>query len=89
MFSTNTRDEFSCVMSLEPVIRAKLEAAFEGGQIEIVVVDAACHKYAVNVIAPQFKGVKLLDRHRMINALFTEEFAGPLHALQISAKPLE
>lgn len=76
-------------MSLEPVIRAKLEGAFEGGQITIDVIDAVCHKYAVTVLAPQFKGVKLLDRHRMINDLFLEEFAGPLHALQISAKPLE
>eukprot|EP01064_Diplonema_japonicum_P005967 TRINITY_DN13942_c0_g1_i1.p1 TRINITY_DN13942_c0_g1~~TRINITY_DN13942_c0_g1_i1.p1 ORF type:complete len:127 (+),score=4.77 TRINITY_DN13942_c0_g1_i1:34-414(+) len=42
--------------------------------------------FKVIVVSEAFEGVKLVQRHRMVNDLLTDELAGPVHALSISAK---
>lgn len=72
---------------MDQIILTKLTEGLEPTSIEVETVDASSGKYAVKVVSPKFKGVALLDRHRMVNELLKEELAGPLHALTISAKP--
>jgi BolA family transcriptional regulator, general stress-responsive regulator len=42
--------------------------------------------FRIKVVARAFHGKSRVDRHRMINALLQEEFAGGVHALSIDAK---
>jgi BolA family transcriptional regulator, general stress-responsive regulator len=42
--------------------------------------------FRIKVVAGAFHGKSRVDRHRMINALLQEEFAGGVHALSIDAK---
>jgi BolA family transcriptional regulator, general stress-responsive regulator len=42
--------------------------------------------FRIKVVAHAFHGKSRIDRHRMINALLQEEFAGGVHALSIIAK---
>jgi len=41
--------------------------------------------YRLYIVAEAFSGKGRLDRHRMINALLADEFAGGLHALAMTA----
>lgn len=38
---------------------------------------------AVTIVSPQFEGLGLLQRHRAVHAVLQEDFAGPLHALEL------
>ncbi len=38
---------------------------------------------AVTVVSPEFEGLSLLDRHRLVHKALKEEFAGTLHALEL------
>lgn len=42
--------------------------------------------FRIKVVAEAFHGKSRIDRHRTINALLQEEFAGGVHALAIDAK---
>jgi BolA protein len=41
--------------------------------------------YRVHVTSPAFAGKSRVERHRLVNALLADEFAGGLHALAIRA----
>ena len=41
--------------------------------------------FKVVIVTPRFEGVRLLDRHRMVNKLLAAELDGPVHALAIHA----
>ncbi|MBK8257487.1 MAG: BolA family transcriptional regulator [Polyangiaceae bacterium] len=41
--------------------------------------------FKVLVVSPSFEGKSLVDRHRTVNGLLTEEFRDGLHALSIRA----
>jgi BolA family transcriptional regulator, general stress-responsive regulator len=41
--------------------------------------------FKVVLVADVFDKMKLLERHRLVNALLTDELAGPVHALAIHA----
>ena len=41
--------------------------------------------FKVVIVTPQFEGVRLLERHRIVNNLLADELAGPVHALAIHA----
>jgi BolA family transcriptional regulator, general stress-responsive regulator len=45
--------------------------------------------FNVKVVSESFKGKSRIDRHRMINALLSAEFADGVHALAIDAKAPE
>jgi BolA protein len=42
--------------------------------------------FRINIVSPAFDGKSRVERHRMINTLLTDEFAGRLHALAIKAQ---
>lgn len=41
--------------------------------------------FKVVIVSPKFEGVRLIDRHRLINETLAQELAGPVHALAIHA----
>ena len=41
--------------------------------------------FRLTVVSDQFKGLTLVNRHRLINEALTEELQGPVHALAIKA----
>lgn len=41
--------------------------------------------FKVVIVSPKFEGVRLLDRHRMVNSILASELSGPIHALAIHA----
>lgn len=41
--------------------------------------------FKVTIVSTRFEGMRLLDRHRLINELLAEELSGPVHALAIHA----
>jgi BolA-like protein 1 len=42
--------------------------------------------FSVTLVTPKFEGVKLIDRHRMVNQVLAEELTSGVHALSITAK---
>ena len=42
--------------------------------------------FRINIVSQAFDGKSRVERHRMINALLADEFAGKLHALAIKAQ---
>ena len=83
---------------LAAAMRGKLETAFQPTQLEIV---NESHLHAghregfdgkgeshmrVRIAAPAFASMTRVERHRAVNALFTEEFERGLHALAIDAQ---
>ena len=45
--------------------------------------DGAQSHFKVTVVSDNFKGQRLLQRHRSINNLLSEALAGPVHALAL------
>ncbi len=45
--------------------------------------------YIVTVVSDLFKGVKSVDRHRMIHKVLEKEFATDIHALAIKAYSID
>jgi BolA protein len=66
--------------ALEVVDESHLHAGHAGAQ------PGGETHYRVHVRAPAFAGRSRVDRHRMVNALLADEFAGGLHALAIRAE---
>src|SRR5262245_13758817 len=42
--------------------------------------------FKLHAVAPAFAGKSRVERHRMINAVLTDELSGPVHALAIVAR---
>ncbi|KPA78421.1 hypothetical protein ABB37_06524 [Leptomonas pyrrhocoris] len=70
------------------VIVSRIQDAFKPSELEVTAISEREAKYNVRIVSSVFAGVPLLQRHRMVNALFDEELrSGTIHALTISAKP--
>ncbi|KAH9625271.1 hypothetical protein KSS87_017719 [Heliosperma pusillum] len=80
-------------------IRAKLESNLEACFLEIEDVshqhaghaamkDNTCDETHLNlkIVSPQFEGLNLVKRHRMVYDLLSDELQSGLHALSINAK---
>ena len=77
-------------------IRQKLEHAFAPQRLEVVD-DSSRHAghagareggeshFNVVVVSEVFEGLSRLERQRRINAVLSEELAGPVHALSVRA----
>ena len=86
-------------MSLEPRIRAALEAAFEPTALEIVnesnlhaghYREAAATNdthYRIRISSPALSGKSRVNQHREINTVLKFAFDEGLHALAIEVKP--
>lgn len=42
--------------------------------------------FRVDIVSAAFAGKRLVERHRLVNSLLSEELAGGVHALAISAR---
>ena len=83
-------------MKIEDQIRSKLTTAFSPELIEIKN-ESHLHQghagspnsgeshFRVHIVSARFDGKSRVERHRMINEVLSEELAGPVHALAISA----
>ena len=66
--------------SLDPL---HLEVVNESGNHNVA--PGSESHFKVTIVSTQFEGMRLLDRHRMINDLLATELSGPVHALAIHA----
>jgi BolA protein len=84
-------------MTVKDAITRKLAEAF--GPVSLAVLDESerHHGHAgwreggethfrVEVVSEAFRGKSRVERHRMVNAVLTQELAGRVHALAIAAK---
>jgi BolA family transcriptional regulator, general stress-responsive regulator len=86
----------AAAMSMKDIITNKLREAFTPESLEVkdeshLHEGHAGHRaggethFRVYIVSPAFKGKSRIERHRMINAVLTEELAGSVHALAIHA----
>ncbi len=78
-------------MTIREIIETKL-ASLEPLHLDVVnesgnhnVAPGSESHFKVTIVSTQFDGMRLLDRHRMINELLAAELSGPIHALAIHA----
>ncbi len=79
-------------MSIE-LIKSKLESAFPGAQIALTNTSSMHQGHGGNglhlktrIIYIGFKGIPLIQRHRMIHEVLKDEMNSIIHALSIEAK---
>lgn len=74
--------------SMYDSIVSRLQEALKPSELVVTVISEDEAKYNVRIVSDAFANVPLIQRHRMVNALFDEELrSGTIHALTISAKP--
>jgi len=54
-------------------------------QVEVVDLHGTGDHFDVTVVAPQFEGMSLVERHRSIYAAVGDAMSGAIHALMIKA----
>lgn len=65
-------------------IREMIQSVIEDAQVQMSGEDC---NFAIEVTSAAFEGKSPLQRHRMVNDIFKDEFAsGALHALSIKTK---
>ena len=83
-------------MSTKDIITNKLREAFSPERLDVtdelhLHEGHAGHRpggethFRVYIVSPAFEGKSRIERHRMINATFSGELAGSVHALAIKA----
>ena len=77
-------------MKIEEQINRQLDARFELEHLEVVnesgghnVAPGSETHFKVVLVAPEFEGLRLLQRHRLVNETLAAELAGGVHALAI------
>lgn len=69
-------------------IRAMIEAALPGAEVEVVDETGSGDHLRATVTAPQFAGLSRLDQHRLVKAAVGERFDdGQIHALSLKTTP--
>ncbi len=83
-------------MSVQTVIETKLAEALNPDHLEVInesgnhnVPEGSESHFKVVVVTDNFDDRRLIERHRMINALLADELAGPVHALALHTYTLE
>lgn len=77
-------------MSLQEQITAQLDARFELQHLEVTnesgnhnVAPGSQTHFKVVLVAPEFDGLRLLQRHRLVHETLAQELAGGVHALAV------
>lgn len=77
-------------MSVQTQIEAKLANGLSAQHLEVVnessnhnVPAGSESHFKIVVVAPDFAGKSLINRHRMINSILADELKGQIHALAI------
>ena len=69
-------------------LRAMIEAALPGAEVEVGHEDDSGHHLLAVVSAPQFEGLSRIDQHRLVKAAVQERFDdGTIHALSVKTTP--
>jgi len=79
-------------------IRRKLEIALQTESL-VITDDSARHAghreaagrfhLKIAIVSARFRGLTPVERHRLVYAALSEELAGPVHALNVDARPPE
>jgi stress-induced morphogen len=65
-------------------LKAMIEAALPGAEVEVIDETGAGDHLRATVTAPQFDGLSRLDQHRLVKAAVKERFDdGTIHALSV------
>ena len=68
-------------------IRALLEAAFPGGQVDVLDRTGGGDHFQVIVASSRFAGLSLLEQHRLVNEALAEPLRdGTIHELRIKTR---
>ena len=77
-------------MSLHEQITARLDSRFELEHLEVInesgnhnVPSGSHTHFKVILVAPEFEGLRLLQRHRLVHQTLSEQLAGGVHALAV------
>ena len=77
----------SIVVMAADTIRTLLEAAFPGGQVDVVDRTGGGDHFHVTVESAAFEGLSLVEQHRLVNrALAAPLGDGSIHELRITTK---
>lgn len=78
------------MMQVKPFIEQQLTNELAPQYLEVLdesymhnVPDGAQSHFKVTIVSEAFEGLRLIARHRQVNALVAEALAGPLHALAL------
>ena len=78
------------MISVQEKIAAHLDSRFELQHLEVVnesgghnVPPGSETHFKVVLVTPEFEGLKLLQRHRLVHETLSEELAGGVHALAV------
>jgi len=90
LISTEPLSSGAHQMNMQQRIRGKLETGLEPVFLEVLnesgqhnVPPGSESHFKVTVASARFIGKRLIDRHRLVNELLSEELAGPVHALSL------
>jgi stress-induced morphogen len=68
-------------------LKAMIETALPGAEVEVSDEDGGGQHLRATVRAPQFEGLSRLDQHRLVRAAVKERFEdGTIHALSIKTE---
>ena len=78
------------MMQVKPFIEQQLTDALAPQYLDVLdesymhnVPDGAQSHFKVTVVSEAFEGLRLIARHRQVNALVADALAGPVHALAL------
>ncbi len=73
-------------MAIQPETVVELiQNKLTGAQVNAIDLTGTLDHYKVIVVAKEFEGLRLIQRHQLINEALKEPLTGPLHALSIEA----
>jgi stress-induced morphogen len=64
-------------------IRARILGALPGAAVDVRDMTGTADHYEVRVVAREFEGKSLIERHRLVYAAFADVMGGALHALSL------
>lgn len=65
-------------------VEERIRVALECPQLTVEDISCGCgSSFNVMCVSPHFQGKTLLQRHRIVNALFAEELRGAIHAFRL------
>lgn len=67
-------------------IATKLRSAFPDAQVQLEDLTGTQDHWKAEIVTSAFEGKTLMQRHRMVMAVFAEEMKGPIHALTLDVK---
>ncbi|MEM7248575.1 MAG: BolA family transcriptional regulator [Acidobacteriota bacterium] len=70
-------------------IERRIREAMPQAEVKVVDTHGGSDHFAAEVIAPEFSGKTLIERHRMVYATVKDVMGGALHALALSTKTPE